>query len=781
MSTTADPKTTATKAAGSNGAAGDDYDRSMILGDKKYRVIGTRPVRHDGVDKVTGRALYGSDIRLAGMAYAAVIRSPHAHARILSIDTSAAETATGVLAVITNADFSEDDETRLVNMGEGPIPLSYARGNILAKDKVLYKGHAVAAVAARTAADAAEAVKKIVVEYEPLPSVETAPEAMAEGAPILHEDMFTNAGGERATTASNVIDHIHWDRGDIEAGFAKADVIVEREFDTATVHQGYIEPQNATALWNSDGRLQVWTSTQGAFGVRQLTANVLDMPVSQVKVTPMEIGGGFGGKIPVYLEPVTALLSKKCGRPVQGVMTRQEVFEGTGPTPGSHVKVKLGATKDGRIVAGEATLAYEAGAYPPAWVRPGAMCIFSCYDIENASIDGYDVLVNKPATAPYRAPGSPNAAFATESVINELAEKLGMDSIDFRLKNAVKEGDRRVDGPKYPKIGLIETLEAMKAHPHYSAALEGDNVGRGVAVGFWFNAGLESSVSISVNPDGTVNLVEGSTDIGGTRTSISMQAAEVLGIDAEDVHPTIVDTDSVGFTSTTGGSRVTYATGIAAHDAAQDVVRQMKERAALLWTVEADAVAFADGVFTSGTESIGFKDLAVQLTATGGTIVGRAAVNPKGAGGSFAGNIVDLRVDPETGKTDVLRFTVFQDAGKAIHPSYVEGQMQGGSAQGIGWALNEEYFMDSEGVMRNSSLLDYRMPTSLDLPMIDTCILEVPNPGHPFGVRGVGEASIAPPPAALADAIRHAAGVRLRRLPMNPVRIMEARWASNAS
>lgn len=775
MSTTIDPKIVAKKSA--NGANGSGYERNMVLADKTYRVLGTRPVRHDGADKVTGRALYGADIRLAGMLYGAVIRSPHAHAKILSVDTSEAEKAPGVLAVVTADDFPQDDLTRLVDMGEGLIPLSYARGNILAKDKVLYKGHAVAAVAALTASDAAEAVKKIRVKYEPLKSVATTLEAMAEGAPILHDDMFTMDLGKRAEKPSNVVEHFRWDMGDIDAGFAEADVIVEREFDTATVHQGYIEPQNATALWNNDGRLHIWTSTQGSFGVRQSTANIFGIPVSQIKVTPMEIGGGFGGKIPVYLEPVTALLSKKTGRPVQAVMSRQDVFEATGPTPGSHMKIKMGATKDGRIVAGEAWLAYEGGAYPPAFVKPGAMCVFSCYAIENVRVDGYDVLVNKPATAAYRAPGSTNVAFATESVVNEIAEKLGLDPIEFRLKNAVKEGDRRVDGPKYPRIGLIETLEAMKAHPHYNAPVEGENVGRGVAVGFWFNAGLESSVSISVNDDGTINLVEGSTDIGGTRTSISMQAAEVLGIDAEDVHPTVVDTDSVGFTATTGGSRVTYATGMAAHDAAQDVIRQMKERAALLWGVEAGAVEFADGQFSSGGESIGFKQLAAQLSDTGGPVVGRATVKPKGVGGSFAGNIVDLRVDPETGKTDVLRFTVFQDAGKAIHPSYVEGQMQGGSAQGIGWGLSEEYFMDSDGVMRNSSLLDYRIPTSLDLPMIDTCIIEVPNPGHPFGVRGVGEASIVPPPAALAEAIYHAAGVRLQALPMNPVRIMEGRWA----
>ena len=782
MSTTIDPKTVAKQPSnGSSGAGGHDSQRNMILEGQKYRVLGTRPIRHDGADKVTGRALYGADIRLAGMVYGAVVRSPHAHARILSIDTSEAEKAPGVLAVLTAADFPADDPTRLVNMGEGPIPLAYARGNILADDKVLYKGHAVAAVAALTSADAAEAAKKIRVEYEPLPSVATTQEAMAEGAPILHDDMFTLDDGKRSEKPSNVTEHFRWEMGDVDAGFAQADVIVEREFDTATVHQGYIEPQNATALWNNDGRLQIWTSTQGSFNVRQATATLLGIPVSHIKVTPMEIGGGFGGKIPVYLEPVTALLSKKTGRPVQAVMSREDVFEATGPTPGSHLRVKMGATKDGRIVAGEAWMAYEAGAYPPSFVKPGAMCVFSCYDVANLRVDGYDVVVNKPATAAYRAPGSPNAAFASESVVNELAEKLGMDPLDFRLKNAAKEGVRRVDGPKYPRVGLVEVLEAMKAHPHYSAPIEGENIGRGVAVGFWFNVGLESSVSISVNGDGTVNLVEGSTDIGGTRTSISMQAAEVLGIAAEDVHPTIADTDSVGFTAVTGGSRVTYATGMAAHDAAQDIVRQMKERAALLWGVEADTVSFSDGQFSSGSESMAFRELASQLSDTGGPVVGRATVNPKGVGGSFAGNIVDLRVDPETGKTDVLRFTVFQDAGKAIHPSYVEGQMQGGSAQGIGWGLNEEYFMDAAGVMRNSSLLDYRMPTCLDLPMIDTCIIEVPNPGHPFGVRGVGEASIAPPTPALADAIYHAAGVRLRRLPMNPVRIMEARWAQSSS
>ena len=742
---------------------------------QQYTVVGTRPIRHDGADKVTGRALYGADTQMAGLLYGYVLRSPHAHARIKRVDTSKAEQFPGVKAVVIAADFPQTPD-RMVDLGEGDTPLSYARGNVLASGKALYRGHAVAAIAATSVHAAEEAAGLIEVDYEVLPSVLTAPEAMQDGASILHQDLKTKEFGEQTGRVSNVAEHFRHSMGDIAAGFAEAEVIIEREFNTATVHQGYIEPHNATALWNNDGRVLIWCSTQGAFVVRDVTACLLDMPVSRVKVTPMEIGGGFGGKIPVYIEPVAALLSRKTGRPVKIVMSRKDVFEGTGPTPGSYLKVKIGARKDGRITAAQAYLAYEAGAYPGAMVGPGAMCVFAAYDIPNVVIDGFDVVVNKPSTAAYRAPGATNAAFATETIVDEIAEKLGIDPLDVRLKNAAKEGTRRADGPKYRRIGCIEVIEAMKNHPHYNAPLGGANRGRGVAIGFWFNIGLPSSCTISVNVDGTVNLVEGSTDIGGTRTSIAMQAAEVLGISAEDVRPTVVDTDSIGFTAVTGGSRTTFATGWAAYEAAQDVVRQLKERAAKLWETDAASILLERGVFHAGDKSISFKDLAAKIDQTGGPVVGRGAVNPKGAGGSFSGNIVDVEVDPETGKVSIVRFTAVQDVGKAIHPSYVEGQMQGGSVQGIGWALNEEYYMSRDGVMMNSSLLDYRMPTALDLPMIDTAIVEVPNPGHPFGVRGVGEANIIPPPAAIANAIYHAAGVRMRRLPMNPPAVMEAIW-----
>ena len=748
---------------------------------KEYKVIGTRPIRHDGVEKVTGRALYGADFQTVGLLHGKVLRSPHAHARIISIDTSRAEAYPGVKGVVTAQDLPTAED-KVADLGEGAVNLKYLCDNVLASDKVLYKGHAIAAVAATNPHIAEEACKRIDIEYEVLPPVLEVRQAMAPDAPLLHKDMKTSSMGETADEPSNVASHLQHKKGELDRGFNEADVIIEREFVTGTVHQGYIEPHNATALYNPDGQLTVWCSTQGAFVVREQLAELLQQPVSKIKVVPMEIGGGFGGKISVYIKPVAALLAKKTGKPVKVLMSRSDVFEGTGPTPASYIRVKMGATKAGQLTAAEAYLAFEAGAYPGSPVGAGTMCIFAPYNIENVLVDGYDVVVNKPKTAAYRAPGATNAAFGSETVIDELAQALNIDALAFRLLNGVKEGDRRADGPVYPRIGFIETVEAAKAHPHYSAPNGKKHHGRGVAAGFWFNVGLQSSVTISVNSDGTINLIEGSTDIGGTRASIAMQAAEVLGIPAESVNPTVGDTNAVGYTAVTGGSRTTFATGYAAYEAAQNVKRQMMERAAKIWGIHEDNVRFADGEFSSvnrtwryGKEQkISFRDLAARLGETGGTIVGTAAVDPAGVGCTFATHIVDVEVDEETGKVQILRYTATQDAGKAIHPSYVEGQMQGGVAQGIGWALNEEYIYNAEGAMTNASFLDYRIPTCLDLPMIDTVIVEVPNPGHPYGVRGVGEVPIVPPPAAIANAIYDAIGVRMTELPMSPARLLKA-------
>ena len=739
----------------------------------QYKVIGTRPIRHDGVDKVTGRAQYGADIHLTGTLHGGVLRSPHAHARIRSIDTSEAEKLDGVYSVVTAAELPDPGD-KIANLGEASAPLRHLSGNVLARDKALYQGHAIAAVAASNPHVAEEAANLIKVDYEVLPPAVNVLDAMKDDAPLLDETLRTQSFGKTGDKPSNIAEHIHFSLGDLEKGFAEADVIMERVFDTATVHQGYIEPHTSTAMWNADGNLTVWTTTQGSFACRAQLSEILGIPISRVKVVPTEIGGGFGGKINVYLEPLAALLSRNTGHPVKFVMTREEVFNGTGPTPGTHMRVKMGAKQDGTLTAASAWLAFEAGGFPGSPVGAGCMCVFAPYNIPNGQIDGFDVLCNKPKSSAYRAPGATQAEFASETVVDEICEKIGMDPLEFRLKNASKEGDRRVDGPVWPRVGNVETLETVKNHPHYSAPLEGPNRGRGIASGFWFNVGLKSSVNASVNPDGTVALVEGSTDIGGTRTSVAMQLAEVLGIAAEDVHPTVVDTDLIGYTDVTGGSRVTFSTGYAAYEAGQDINRQMAERAALIWEVAADSVEVHDGGFHSNGNSMSFKELAAKLDETGGTIVGKATVDPKGVGGAFATQVADVEVDPDTGKVQILRWTVFQDAGKAIHPSYVEGQMQGGAVQGIGWALNEEYMYNEKGELKNASLLDYRLPTSLDLPMIDTVIVEVPNPGHPFGVRGVGEVPIVAPPAAIANAIYQAVGVRMTRLPMNPAAVLDA-------
>lgn len=748
----------------------------MSIGNKrKYKVIGTRPVRHDGVDKVTGRAKYGADIRLSGMLYAAMLRSPHAHARIKSIDTSKAAALPGVRAVVTAADLPEQGD-RIVELGEGSANMRHLTANILARSKVLYRGHAIAAVAADNLHIADEAVKLIQVEYEILPPVMNVLDAMRSDAPILNDDVRTQAIGAPegdSTSPSNIAKHFLMEKGNVADGFAAADLVIEREFDTSMVHQGYIEPHNATVLWNADDKITVWMSTQGSFSARQQTAELLRVPVSTVKVIPMEIGGGFGGKIGVYLPPVAAVLSKKSGRPVQLVMNRADVFEATGPTPGSHMKIKLGVTKDGKISAGEAWLAFEAGAYPGSPVGMACMCVFACYDIPNGRIEGFDVCVNRPRTNAYRAPGSTHVAYAIESLIDEVCEKLKIDPTEFRLKNAAREGTRRVDGPTFPRIGMAETVEAIRDSAHYKSPLTGKHQGRGVATGFWFNVGMKSAVTATVNSDGKVSLIEGSTDIGGTRTSIAMQLAETLGITADDVIPTVVDTDSIGYTDITGGSRVTFATGIAAVEAAKDIQRQLVERAALLWDVKPETVQYLDGGVSGPRGArMSFAELAEKLHSTGGAVIGSGTSSAAQQGGAFGTHCVDVEVDMDTGKVQILRYTIAQDVGTAIHPSYVEGQMQGGVVQGIGWALNEEYWYDSKGTMRNSTFLDYRIPTCYDVPMIETIIVEVPDPQHPYGVRGVGEVPICPPPAAIANAIYHATGVRMRHLPMSPPRLM---------
>jgi CO/xanthine dehydrogenase Mo-binding subunit len=744
-----------------------------------YKVVGTRPIRHDGYDKVTGRAVYGADVKLPGLIWAVCVRSPHAHANIKSIDTSAAESHEGVFAVITGADMPKA-ESKLVDLGEGNINFKWASNKLMADNKVLYRGHPVAAIAAIDRYTAEEAARKVVVEYEVLPSVTNVIDALKDDAPVILPDMVGDDLGEDVTN-TNMAAHVRHEFGDVAGAMASATHTVEREYNMQMVHQGYIEPHNATATWDEEDRIKIWTSTQGAFPARTQIAGILQVEVSRVKVTPTEIGGGFGGKIPVYFEPLAAILSKKSQRPVKMVMERTAVFETTGPTPGARMIVKLGADAKGKLTAATADIWFEAGANPGAFIGPAAMCIYAPYEIPNTRIDGWDVLVNKPKVAPYRAPGSPQVAFAMESAVNELCENAGWDPLNFRIDNASKEGTRRGDGVLFSKIGMQEVLAAAKESVHWNAPIgdapEGKVRGRGIANGYWFNIGLKSSANLAVNSDGTVQLTEGSTDIGGSRTSMAMHVAEVLGIGAHDVRPTVGDTESVGYTDVTGGSRTTYATGYACWIAANNLVDVLKERVAVLWDINKDDVEFNDGSFSSKAEAqktIGFKELAGKLDDLGGPANSTGSVDLESAGDGFGMHIADIEIDLATGKSDIIRYTAVQDVGTAIHPAYVEGQLQGGSVQGIGWALNEEYYMQDDGKMANSSFLDYRMPTSLDLPLIETVLVEVPNPLHPYGVRGVGETPICPPIPAIANAINDAIGKRLYNTPMNAGSILKS-------
>ena len=765
---------------------------NVVLSNEEFNVVGSRPIRHDGNDKVTGRARYSADMTLPRLLHGKILRSPHAHARIKAIDPTRALALSGVKAVVTSADFAQPSG-KVADLGEGAMANpKWISNNCMAAEKALYKGHAVAAVAATSLQVAEEALALIDVDYEVLPAVTDIIEAMKDDAPVLHERLANSQnvnirpGGLRddddAGKATNISNHFVFELGDAEKGFKEADIIVEREYRTATVHQGYIEPHSATAMWGEDGKLTVWCSSQGHFQIRDLTSLVLGIPVSQIKVVPMEIGGGFGGKTVIYLEPVAAALSKKAGRPVKISMARPEVFEATGPTSGSFIRVKIGANKEGMITAADVTMMYEAGGFPGSPIVQACQCVLTPYEVANGRIEGYDVVVNKPKAAAYRAPGVPAAAFATESVIDEICEKLGMDPLEFRVKNGTQEGSRRIPGPVLQTVGYQETLAAAMQTDHYKSTLEGPNRGRGVAAGFWFNGTGPACATASVNGDGTVSLTEGSPDIGGGRASMAMQMAEVLGISAEDVHPSVGDTDAVGYTSLTAGSGATFKSGWASYEAAHDIKQQMIERAARIWEIDVKDVEFKEGVASHKSDpelKLNFKQIAARLNSTGGPIVGRGNVNPAGVGNAFAVHIVDVEVDPDTGKVDILRYTALQDVGKAVHPSYVEGQLQGGVAQGIGWALNEEYVYNNSGEMSNSSFLDYRMPTSLDLPMIDTVIVEVANPGHPFGVRGVGEVCIVPPMGAVANAIHNAAGVRMDVLPMSPANVLEALWAKD--
>ena len=625
-----------------------------------YKQIGSRPVRPDGVDKVTGRARFGADLVLPNMIYGKVLRSPHAHARIKSVDVSGALAIDGVMAAISGSDFPGGTSGGEV-VGEGGGTVDDVAKNVMARDKVLYHGHAVAAVAAKTTAIAESALAAIKVEYEVLEPVLDVVAAMAEDAILVDENQYTNLP-EKPEKPSNIANVGHLERGNVGEGFEQADVVIEREYKVPMAHQGYIEPHACVASIDETGRGTVWLSTQGHFDARAATASILGRNIADLKFVASEIGGGFGGKTVVYLEPLAILMSEKANRPVKMQMSREEVFRATGPTSGTVTRVKVGLKNDGSITAAQAWSAFEAGAFAGAPHMPGIMSIYAPYDLENFVVDAFDVLVNKPKVAAYRAPGAPQTMHAFECALDEAAIALDMDPLDLRLKNAAEEGTTAPYGPKFPAIGFKACIEAAKKHPNYTKPVP-EGAGRGVSAGFWFNVGMQSSAEVNINENGTVMVIEGSPDIGGSRASMCLMAAETLGVEYDKVRAQVGDTESTGFCNVTGGSRTTFATGMAVTQACEDVIAECKQRAAKLWGVDDDQVEWEDGSAVPGpgvnadVKPMSLAELAGSAAKTGGPIQGRASLNAQGAGASFAVNFADIAVDKETGKVDVLSYT----------------------------------------------------------------------------------------------------------------------------
>ena len=738
--------------------------------DRKYKIIGTSPVKHDGFDKVTGRAKFAADFFLPGMLVGKFLRSPHPHAILKKIDISKAAKVPGVKAIVTRDDFPE------LKPGTGGGDMSRIA---MAREKVYWEGHPVAAVAATSEAVAKKALKLIKVEYEVLPHVIDPVAAMRADAPILHDYLRTKGvKGPDAEKKTNVVERLELSVGDAVSAFADADVIVEHTYDTKPMHQGYIEPQSSVANVSEDGQVELWCCTQAPWVYRDRLTEILKLDSSKIRIQQSELGGGFGGKTTFYTEPVAIALSRKAKAPVKMTLTRVEVLKSTGPVSGTQSRIKMGCKRDGTIVAADAELIFQTGPYTGSAFTNAPQAMFTRYDLKNVRTISYEVVSNRPKVSSFRAPCVPQVVFGVEDVVSEMAKKIGMDPIDFRLKNAIAEGHKTIYGETFNRIGFVETLQAAKVCDHYTSPLP-KGWGRGVACGFWFNRGGETTGTVNLAPDGTVNIILGTADVAGSRMSMSMMAAEEFGIPVDRVRSVLADTHSLGYNRVTAGSRTTFSSGMIVVDATRKIIAELVRRAAKIWGVPEDGVVFEDGHCRPASSNVGnfeplsMRDIASKTTYTMGAIAGHSEMNVTGAGPGFGLHIVDVKVDRETGLTQIMRYTVVEDAGKAISPAQVEGQYQGGAVQGIGWALNEEYIYGADGKLQNAGFLDYRMPVASDVPMIDTVIVEVPNPKHPFGLRGVGEVPVTPTMAAIGNAIGECIGVRPRSLPMSPPKVLK--------
>jgi CO/xanthine dehydrogenase Mo-binding subunit len=750
----------------------------------ELKVVGKRLPRVDARERVTGEAVYPADLDLPGMVHAKLLRSPHAHARIRRIDTARAEVLKGVLAVVTAADFPELPVGATIPMGELGYDMWMVAQVNLARHKVHWVGQPVAGVAAVDAHIAQAALALIEVDYEPLEPVLDIAAAMAPDAPVLHEHVFTKGVEPRPRAPSNVCSRVVIARGDTARALGEAAATAQASVKVDTAHQGYLEPQVVVAQVDANGFATVWASTQGQFTAELMIARMLGMPQSKLKVVPLEIGGGFGGKIAIHGEAVAVRLAQKCRRPVKLVFTREEVLQGgSGPAAAALIDITVGADRDGRLVAIDGTYRLDAGGLPglsPSLVMQASAALYQC---PNLNLQGFDIVTNKPRTEAYRGPVGIQAYFAMEQAMDALCQRLDMDPLEFRKRNASVTGSTMPIGTPFPSIGLTSILEQVGRHPCWTDPLPQDRTGegryprgRGLALGYWRGTSMTSAAHITIAGDGRPMVTMGAVDLSGTRTTMAQVVAEEFGLALEDIHIHTGDSKSVGYSDGAAGSRVARTTTAALVEACADALGQLRKRAAEKLQRRPEDLDYAAGRFQAreaGGPAITLSEL-MQATLTDGAVVGRGVSTKLPLGVEIGAHVCDVEVDTDTGLVTVLRYTAFQDVGLALNPTAVEGQIEGSVVQGLGWALMEGFDYGPDGRLRNASLLDYRMPTALDVPKIDCVIVETPVPNVPYGVRGVGEVPIVPPGAAVANALARATGVRLWHMPMTPERVLGA-------
>ncbi|MCC6791709.1 MAG: xanthine dehydrogenase family protein molybdopterin-binding subunit [Thermomicrobiales bacterium] len=750
-----------------------------------HTTVGQRLKRTDAPQKLTGVERFTGDLRFPGQLFARPVGSPYAHARIKNVNASAAMDVPGVVAVLTFADLPIARPA-----GGGPVKSPLADGEIL------YAGQFAAIVLAESDAAATDGAAAVVVDYDELPVIVTLDDGLdPDSAPVrasggatdnseasMHNaDAATTSAIEQETLPPNVSGSLHFERGDVAQGLEEADEIVELTINSLTVHQGYLETQACLVNISPMGKLEVYTSTQAAFHCRNRVAETLGLPHHQIDVHPMPVGGGFGGKF-VLIEPLVSALAVATKRPVLFQYTRMEDFLSGNPAPDCRITIKVGAKRDGTLTALQANVVFDTGAFAGSPMQIGSILMGGYYRVPNLDIQGYEVLTHKTAAGAYRAPGAQQGTFAIESAMDELARRLGIDPLELRLKNCVVEGDPRPNGSPWPRIGLKETLEGLQRHPRWQNREQAREAGRGVgiAIGGW-PGGIEPATAICrLDHDGTLTVVLGSVDLNGTNTTFAQIAAEEFGMAASDVQITTASTDGAPFAGGTGGSKITYTVGPAVQKAAADAKAQILSIASQQLEAAVEDLEIAEGaVRVKGvpTSSITLKEIArmsMSVAAKYEPVYGRGATATTLAAPGFAAHLVEVEVDELTGETRVVNYVAAQDVGFAINPALVEGQIHGGIMQGIGWALYEGLAFDAEGQLLTASLMDYALPKADMAPHIEVVLVGVPSEMGAYGSKGVGEPPAIPGPAAIANAIRDAAGVRVTNLPMRPQEVVAA-------